>query len=60
MLLKRGIFKLKNIELKNLDINKPNNPIKKIRCPTIPLPQGHLLNYVHSSFIHNSQKLQKT
>ena len=28
------------------------------RCPTIP--QGHLLNYVHSSFIHNSQKLETT
>ena len=24
------------------------------------LPQGHLLNYVHSSFIHNSQKLETT
>ena len=23
-------------------------------------PQGHLLNYVHSSFIHNIQKLETT
>ena len=36
--------------------------------PSIPLlgryvneaPQGHLLNYVHTSFIHNSQKLETT
>jgi hypothetical protein len=28
------------------------------RCPTIP--QGHLLNYVHSSFILDSQKLETT
>jgi hypothetical protein len=28
------------------------------RYPT--LPQGHLLNYVHSSFIHNSQILETT
>ena len=34
----------------------PGNILK--RCPTIP--QGHLLKYVHSSFIHNSQKLGKT
>jgi hypothetical protein len=28
------------------------------RCLTIS--QGHLLNYVHSSFTHNSQKLETT
>ena len=28
------------------------------RCSTIP--QGHLLNYICSSFIHNSQKLETT
>ena len=28
------------------------------RCPTIP--QGHMLQYVHSSFIHNSPKLETT
>jgi hypothetical protein len=28
------------------------------RCPTIP--QGHLLTYVHSSFICNRQKLETT
>jgi hypothetical protein len=28
------------------------------RCWTVPL--GHLLNHVHSIFIHSSQKLEKT
>ena len=28
------------------------------RCSA--LPQGHLLNYVHSNFVHNSQKLETT
>jgi len=28
------------------------------RCFTIP--QGHLLSYVHSSFIHNNQELETT
>ena len=28
------------------------------RCSTVP--QAHLLSYVHSSFIHNSQKLRTT
>ena len=27
-------------------------------CST--MPQGHLVNYAHSSFIHNSQKLETT
>lgn len=31
--------------------------IRKKRCPTIP--QGHLLYYVHSSFIVNSWKLKQ-
>ena len=40
-----------------IDATYPTEHISKL-CPTIP--QGHLLNYVHSSFIHNSQNLETT
>ena len=47
--------------------NVGNQSASRTRCTTlghIPkgdfIPQGHLFNYVHCSFIHNSQKLETT
>jgi hypothetical protein len=44
--------------LRKLGIVLPQNPAIPKRCFTIS--QEHLLNYIHSSFIDNRQKLQTT
>jgi hypothetical protein len=47
--------KTRNSSTSRLSYTTPGHIPK--RCSTTP--QGQLLNYVHSSFTHNSQKLEK-
>ena len=58
-LWKSGHFlfqKTRNISTSRPSYNTPGHIHQN--CSTIP--QRHLLNYFHSSFIHNSQKLETT
>lgn len=46
-------------EIGNYPASRPNYTTPEhIRKGLSNLPQGHLLNYMHDSFIHNIQKLK--
>jgi hypothetical protein len=42
----------------NRSTSRPSNTTLGHMSKGVAIPQGHLLNYVHRSFIHNGQKLE--